>query len=91
VLGIDQEGYHIFEITNAGRLPLPVLTVGARSKDGRLNGAIRLNIAHVPPGKTEVVHANCYKDLVPSGEIEIFDLPDPKPEDREYYWEFGKT
>lgn len=66
-----------------------MLTVGARSKDGRLNGAIRLKIGHVGPGQTAVLHVDCYKDFRPPQEIETFALSDPGPEDREYYSEFG--
>jgi hypothetical protein len=29
------------------------------------------------------------QELISPQEIEIFGLPDPKPEDRDYYWEFG--
>src|SRR6266545_7942939 len=88
VLGIDADGNHIFEVTNAGPLALATLTIGARSKDGRLNGAVRLNVRNVSPGQTVLLHSSCYKDLVPPQEVEVFALPDPKPEDREYYWEF---
>ena len=89
VLGIDPSGDHIFEITNAGRLTLPVLTVGVRSKDGRFNGAVRLKIGHIVPGDKAVIHVACYKDLVQPDQIEILPLPDPQPEDREYYNEFS--
>jgi hypothetical protein len=88
VRGIDADGNHIFEITNAGRRALATLTVGARSKDGRLNGAIRLDVRNLSPGQTALLHASCYKDFVPPEEVEVFALPDPKPEDRDYYWEF---
>lgn len=88
VLGIDAEGNHIFEITNTGQRVLATLTVGARSKDGRLNGAVLLNIRSVSPGQTALLHASCYKGLVPPQEVEVFALPEPKPEDRDYYWEF---
>ena len=88
VLGIDTDGNHIFEVTNVGRRALASLTVGARSKDGRLNGAVRLNVGNVSPGRTTVLHTGCYKDIVLPEEVEIFELPDPKPEDRDYYWEF---
>ena len=81
VLGIDAEGNHILEIINAGRRSLPALTMGLRSKDGQLNGAIRLNIKHIGPGQTAVLHADCYKNLVSPLEVEVFALPDPKPED----------
>jgi len=88
VLGIDADGNHLFEVVNEGRRSLASLTVGIRSKDGRLNGAVRLNTRHVGPGHTEVLHASCYKDLVPPQQVEVFALQDPKPEDRDYYWEF---
>lgn len=87
-LGIDAEGNHIFEVVNQGRYTLPALTVGVRSKDRRLNGAIRLSIGHIGPGQKDIVHADCYKDLVSPQDVEVFDLPDPKPEDRDFYWEF---
>jgi hypothetical protein len=89
VLGIDADGNHIFEVTNASGHALPVLTVGARSKDHRLNGAVRLKIGLIGPGQKGVVHADCYKDLVSPQEIEVFALPDPQPEDRERYDELG--
>ena len=90
VLGIDGNGDHIFEVTNAATRALPVLTVGIRSKDRRLNGAIPLDIGHIGPGETGVLHRDCYKAQKPPSEIEAFPLPDPQPEDRDYYWEFKK-
>ncbi len=88
LLGVGPDGKHIFQVTNGGQRPLRTLTVGVRSKDGRLNGAVRLKTAHIGPGKTDVLHASCYKGFVPPEEIETFALPDPKPEDRDYYQEF---
>lgn len=88
VIGIDSDGNHIFEITNAGRRVLAALTVGVRSKDGRLNGAIRLDTRSVIPGQSAKLHAGCYKGIVQPEDLQIFELPDPKPEDRDYYWEF---
>jgi len=85
VLGVDQEGDHIFEITNASNRTLPVFTLGVRSKDGRLNGARVLDIACVHPGETATLHVDCYKGLVSPNEIEIFDLPNPGPEERQYF------
>jgi hypothetical protein len=90
VLGIDADGNHIFEMTNASRRALPVLTVGVRSKDRRLNGAVLLKIEHIGPGQTGTVNAGCYKGLVSPREIEVFALPDPQPEDRERYVELGE-
>jgi hypothetical protein len=88
-LGIDRQGFHIIEIANRGNRTLPAITLGVRSKDSQLNGAIRLAIRNVNPGQTLVIHADCYKGLVAPEDIEIYSLPDPQPEDREYYWEFG--
>ena len=89
LVGIDMAGLHVFEVTNASRRTLPVLTVGVRSRDGRLNGAILLRIGHIGPGETAELHASCYKDLKPPEDIEVFALSDPQPEDREQYGEFG--
>ena len=89
VLGIDSEGNHIFEVTNTSCRMLPALTVGARSKNQELNGLIRLNVGSVGPGQVSVLRVDCYKKLMPPEEVEAFALPDPQPEDREYYYEFG--
>jgi hypothetical protein len=89
VVGTDPSGDKVFEVTNGGNRTIPVLTVGLRSRNGRLNGAVRLKIGHVLPGHTEQLHADCYKDLMSPDEVEAFALPDPNPEDREYYAEFG--
>lgn len=89
-LGIDSEGDHIFEVTNKAQHKLSFLTVGVRSKSRHLNGAAYLQIENIAPGETGVLHKGCYKELVPAEEIEVFNLPDPKPEEREFYWEFRK-
>lgn len=88
VLGVDTEGDHIFEVTNASARTLSVLTVGVRSKDRRLNGAVLLKIGHIGPTQTDTLHVDCYKDLMSSEEIEVFSLPDPHPEDRDFFAEF---
>ena len=87
--GIDTDGSHIFEVQNSNNRSIPVLTIGVRSKDGRLNGATVLQIGHVGPGQTATVRANCYKELRSPEEIEVFDLPEPRPEDREFFAEFA--
>jgi hypothetical protein len=88
VIGIDATGDHIIEVTNAGSRTLPMLTLGVRTKDRRLNGAAFLQIGHIGPGQTSVLHADCYKNLVSPNNIEVFSLPEPRPEDRERYGEF---
>lgn len=42
----------------------------------------------IGPGETRVVEPGCYKEFVAPEDTEVFDLPDPGPEDREQYWEF---
>lgn len=90
VLGIDQEMNHIFEVTNSGSCSLPFLTVGIRSRDRRLNGAVRLDTGEIIPGRSAIMHVDCYKNFKPPEEIEAFALPDPQPEDRDYYYEFAQ-
>jgi hypothetical protein len=91
LLGVDSYGNNIFEVTNAGRCILPVLTIGVRSKNGRLNGALRLKTQDVSPGKTLQIHMPCYKGIIPPEQIEVFSLPEPQPEDRIYFAEFRET
>jgi hypothetical protein len=90
VRGIDLEGNHIIEVTNTGTRQLPVLKVGVRSKDGRLNGATLLKIAGLEAGETTVLHVDCYKGLKKPEELELFALPDPQPEDRLLYPELAE-
>lgn len=90
VTGIDADGNHVFEVTNAGTRSIPVLTVGVRSEDRRLNGAILLAIGHIGPGQTATVRASCYKGLKRPEEILVFELPEPRPEDRDFYGELHR-
>lgn len=86
--GIDDEGNHIFEVKNNGSRTLPFLTIGLHSRDRKLNGAVRLDTGGIAPGQTGILHVDCYKKFKPPQEMEAFALPDPQPEDREYYYEF---
>lgn len=90
MLGIDSEGNHIFEVTNTGHRSLSVLSIGIHSKDRQLNGCVRLDVSNVAPGMTKIIPRDCYKELKPPSELEAFSLPDPQPEDRDYYWELGE-
>jgi len=89
VVGIDNEGNHVLEVTNGSSGTLPVLTVGVRSRDRRLNGAVLLRIGDIEPGQTAMLHVDCYRKVKPPEEIEVFELPEPAPEDREFYAELG--
>ena len=71
-------------------MALDYLTLGVRSSDRHLNGALRLHIAGVNPNSSEILTIDCYKGLVEPQMIELFELPEPRPEDREFYWELSK-
>ncbi|MEM7229200.1 MAG: hypothetical protein AAF432_10335 [Planctomycetota bacterium] len=89
VIGIDSDGNHTFQVKNSSNRILPVLTIGVRSTDGRLNGATKLRIHHVRPGQTANVIADCYKEFRLPEEVEVFDLPEPEPQDRAYFDELS--
>jgi hypothetical protein len=93
VLGVALNGDMQFEIHNGSAMILPYLSVGVRGQlrppnRGPLNGGVWLPVSSVSPGETRIVEKDCYKDLVDPKSIEIFEQPDPEPEDRERYWEF---
>ena len=77
-----------FRVENASEMMLPYLSVGIRSKDGRIEGGVWLPTLHLAPGENAVIEKGCYRGLIEPGNLEAFPLPDPTPEDRERYWEF---
>jgi hypothetical protein len=85
VLGNAGDGKHIIEVENTGSLILPILTIGARSRDRRLNGKVFLAIGGWGSGQSRVLHVDCYRDLVPPQDLELSSLPDPEPADRLRY------
>ena len=76
LIGVDR-----WEIICSKSQTLPIVRYpssrwAAPSEDCRLNGAIRLNVGQVQPGgETAILHAKCYKGLVPTHEIEAFAPP----------------
>jgi hypothetical protein len=81
-----------FEIFNGSDMILPYLPVGVRGKlrppkKGPLDGAARLPVSSICPGETKTLEYDCYKQFVAPEDTEVFDLPDPGPEDRLEYWE----
>jgi hypothetical protein len=82
-----------FEIYNGSTMVLPYLFLGIRGKlrhpkNGPLEGGARLPVGSISPGETGIIEFDCYKKFVAPEDVEVFDLPDPGPEDRDYYWEF---
>lgn len=83
----DEDGNIVLEIHNESTRSLPALTLGVRSTDRRLNGAVRIDVHDLAPGQSTVRTVGIYKGLVPVEQIELFDLPDPNPAERNEYFE----
>jgi len=88
-VGADEDGMHAFEVSNTGSARLTAFTLGVRSRDRQLNGAVRLETGQINGGETRMIRRSCYEDIVPWADLEFFDLPDPEPQDRERYFEFS--
>jgi hypothetical protein len=93
VVGIAPNGDLRFEVHNGSDMILPYLSLGVRGElrppqSGPLHGGARLPVAAIPSHTTLVVEYDCYKQFMAPEHVEVFDLPDPGPEDREQYWEF---
>jgi len=50
-------------------------------------GAVWVPVRELPPGQSRVYAVDAYKKEAPEG-VELFDLPEPDPSEREHYWEF---
>jgi hypothetical protein len=88
VVGASEAGALRYEVTNGSSRTLPFLSVGIRSRTGRLEGGVWLSVGHIGPGETAVVEKDAYKDLIAPEDVEAYQLPDPEPEERDRYWEF---
>jgi hypothetical protein len=93
VVGIAPNEDLRFEIHNGSIMTLPYLSVGVRGtlrppNIGPLNGGAYLPVATIHPGETKTIEFDCYKKHISPNDTEVFELPEPKPEDREQYWEF---
>lgn len=86
--GVSPTGALRVKVTNDSNVVLPFLSIGVRSQVHRLQGGIWLPVGHVAPGTSAVVEHDGYKEQVRNEDVELFDLPDPQPEDRDRYWEF---
>lgn len=88
VVGVATNGNIRFEVHNGSAMVLPYLSIGVRGKRGKVDGGIWLPVSSVKPGNTLVIEKDCYKDLLHPDDVEVFEQPDPGPEDRDRYWEF---
>jgi hypothetical protein len=90
VVGIAENSDVLFEVTNGSGMTLPYLSIGVRGTNGQVDGGVWLPVGHIPPGETRIVAKDCYKRFISPTDLEIFNKPDPEPEDRDRYWEFKK-
>ncbi len=88
VVGIDPDGDLLFEVFNGSDQTLPYLTLGVRGKQNRIEGGTWLPVSNVAPGEKRTIKKGCYKNLLPSEQVIVFDEVDPTPETRDRYWEF---
>ena len=64
------------------------LTIGVKSIDKRLNGAIYLDIEGVKEGETVNITNSCYSELYDPRKLETFPIDMQGPEEREYFIDF---
>jgi hypothetical protein len=79
------------EFTNASNAYLTRYSIGVKDKHGlRMVGGFFVDVAHVAPGTTAVVHVPLggYSHLLTAESSVLFDKGDPKPESRGDFWEF---
>jgi hypothetical protein len=88
IVGVTPRGEIMYEVSNGSDRLLPFLSIGIRSKSGKLQGGVWLPVAHIAPGEKAVVVKDTYGDLLEPSDVEAYPLPDPEPEERARYWEF---
>jgi hypothetical protein len=88
VAGVTPQDNILVEVHNGSDITLPFLSIGVRWKDSSLEGGVWLPVSHIAPGMTAIVEHDVYRKMVATSGVEVFELPDPEPEDRERYWEF---
>jgi hypothetical protein len=88
VVGFSENGDAQIQIRNESNITLPYLSLGVIAKDSYFGGMTRIPVSHIKPGEEAIVERDCYKKWIPRDNLEVYDLPDPEPEDRAVYWEF---
>jgi hypothetical protein len=88
IVGVSPRGNALFEVHNGSQTRLPFLSVGVRRRGSGLDGGAWLPVGHVQPGQTAVIEHHAYGPVVDPRDVEIFQLPDPRPHNRDRYWEF---
>lgn len=93
LIGFTDDNNLIIKVKNNSNLTLPYLTIGFQGKYDKHNsmrGAIWLDVSQVIPGQESVLVHPGYKEIVDRENIELYQLPDPIPEDRSRFWEFRR-
>ncbi len=78
----------VVNITNASDTTLDCITLGVRSIDRRVNGAVKVDVRDLAVGMSKDTSLDCYSDLVDPFQVELYNLPDPTPGTRSMYFEF---
>jgi hypothetical protein len=87
--GATPEGDQELTVENHSNRRFLKLTIGVRSKDGRLNGAAWVDISGIAAGAQGRLTIPCYKGAIDPRLIQLVNLPDPQPEDRAFFAEFN--
>lgn len=89
LLEVDQNCAMRFELINESNRQLPFLGIGVHGKRRGVWLGIVLKVDHILPGTSGVaVYDRFPEGMLEPDEIEVFEYPDPEPEDRVFYWEF---
>jgi hypothetical protein len=86
--GIEPDKRVRLRVHNGSELTLPWLTVGVRSTNPPLEGALWLDVSNIKPGTTATLTVDAYRDQVDPANIEL-ELRDPRPEDRKSFRELS--
>jgi hypothetical protein len=81
------EKFVVINITNESSGTLNCITLGVRSIDRSLNGAVKVDVRDLAAGMSKNINTDCYSDLVHPSQVELFNLPEPTPGTRSTYFE----
>lgn len=89
-VGLDESGDRLIEITNGSDICIPCFTVDVKSSNGRLNGAVIVDVHGLNPGETQTFAIGCYKKFHAPSDLMLHNLPKPRPEDRDFIAELKR-
>ncbi len=83
-------GQYALEIQNRSDGHIPFLTLNVTYPDDRRHGGKWVPVGHIHPGESSKVTFTPSKGVSHPDNAIIEIAPDPRPEDREMYWEFRR-